>query len=421
MNPIVKVLVTGNIILIAAAWMVLQSPARARAEEPRAALDSPGARAAEAAPEHESELYEQGTAALDQSQWENALDAFKQVVELHGPHYSAALYWRAYALNKLSRREEALQALAELEKFGAQDKWASDAKALDVEIRQSMGEKVSPENISDEDLKLIAIQGLMNSDPEHAVPLLEKVLQGNQSPRVKERALFVLSQNGSPQARAIIAGVARGRSGRELQGKALQDLAISGDPASKAELADIYTHSDDVDIKKSILRDFMISGEKERILTAAKSEKNVDLRREAVRQLGVMGAGDDLWELYQSESTPEVKREIVRALFVGGQTERLYALAQSEKDVELRREAIRSLGLMGSRTTDHLVSLYQAEKTPEVRKEILNAFFLQGNCKELVSLGRDEKDPEMRKTAIEKLSLMKCKEGTDFMMEILSK
>ncbi len=416
-----KILITGNIALVIVTVMFLRSPALARAEEPRAALDSPGARAAEAAPDHESDLYAEGTSDLDQNQWEKALDAFKQVIELHGPHANAATYWRAYALNKLARREEALEALAELEKSGTQDKWTSDAKALDVEIRQSMGEKVSPENISDEDLKLIAIQGLMNSDPEHAVPLLEKVLQGNQSPRVKERALFVLSQNGSPQARAIIAGVARGQSGRDLQAKALQDLAISGDPASKAELADIYAHSDDVDVKKSIPRDFMISGEKDRILSAAKSEKNVDLRREAVRQLGVMGAGDDLWELYQSESTPEVKREIIRALFVGGQGERLYSLAQNEKDVDLRREAIRSLGLMGSRTADHLVSLYQTEKTPEIRKEILNAFFLQGNCKELVSLGRGEKDPELRKTAIEKLSLMKCKEGTDFMMEILSK
>jgi tetratricopeptide (TPR) repeat protein len=416
-----KSLITVNIILICSAWTLVQLPSRALAGEPRAALDSPGALAAEGAPDRESDLYAEGTSDLDQNQWEKALDAFKQVIELHGPHANAAIYWRAYALNKLERREEALQALAGLEKSNAQDKWTADAKALDVEIRQAMGQKVSPESVTDEDLKLIAIQGLMNSDPEHAVPLLEKVLQGNQTPRVKERALFVLSQSGSSQARSIISEVAHGQMGSALQSKAIQDLAISGDPASKAEPADIYAHSDDVAIKKSILRAFMISGEKDRILTAAKSEKNVDLRREAVRQLGVMGAGDNLWELYQSESNPEVKREIVRAFFVGGQGERLYSLAQNEKDVELRREAIRSLGLMGSQTADHLVSLYQAEKTPEIRKEILNAFFLQGNCAQLVGVGRSEKDPELRKTAIEKLSMMKCKEGTDFMMEILNK
>ncbi len=420
MTQTTKTLISINTILICAAWMLAASPSRARSAEPWAALESPML-PAEGSPDRESDLYAEGTSDLDQNQWEKALDAFKQVIELHGPHVNAAIYWRAYALNKLERREEALQTLSELEKSAAQDKWTSDARALDVEIRQAMGQKVAPDSVSDDDLKLIAIQGLMNSDPDHAVPLLEKVLQGNQSPRVKERALFVLSQSGSPQARAVIAGVARGQSGHDLQSKALQDLAISGDPASKAELADIYAHSDDINVKKSILRDFMISGEKDRILTAAKSEKNPDLRREAVRQLGVMGAGDDLWELYQSESTPDVKREIVRAFFVGGQGERLYTLAQNEKDVDLRREAIRSLGLMGSKTADHLASLYQTEKTPEIRKEILNAFFLQGNCPELVGLARVEKDPDLRKTAIEKLSLMKCKEGTDFMMEILNK
>ncbi len=421
MTHTTKLFLTGNISLLIVAMVALQSPSRAGAGELPAAPHSPGVPATEGAPDRESDLYAQGTSALDQSQWAEALDTFKQVIELRGPHYNAALYWRAYALNKLARRQEALEALSELEKSKTPDKWTADAKALDVEIRQSMGEKVSPESVSDEELKLIAIQGLMNSDPDRAVPLLEKVLQGNQSPRVKERALFVLSQSGSPQARSIIAGVARGQSGHDLQGKALQDLAISGDPASKAELADIYAHSDDVDVKKSILRDFMISGEKDRILTAAKSEKNADLRREAVRQLGVMGAGDDLWELYQAESSADIRREIIHAFFVGGQGERLYSLAQNEKDVDLRREAIRSMGLMGSGTADHLASLYQAEKNPDIRKEILNAFFLQGNCAKLVSLARSEKEPDLRKTAIEKLSLMKCKEATDFMMEILNK
>ncbi len=423
-------LITITNFLMAAALLIAQEPFAQPAE---AALPAPLAVSAPAseppAPDRESDLYNQATKDLDANQWENALTGFDQVVQMRGPHADGALYWKAYALNKLGRREDALAALSTLQKSYAQSHWNNDAKALEVEIRQSMGEAVSPDNVStgspdnvsNEDLKLIAINGLMNSDPDRAVPLLEKVLQSNQPPKVKERALFVLSQSGSPKARAIISSIARGQGDRTLQRKALEDLALFGGKESKAELASIYASSDDVEVKKSILRGFMISGEKDRVLAAAKTEKNPELRREAVRQLGVMGAGDELWQLYQTESSPDTKREIIRALFVGGQVDRVYNLAQNEKDDQMRREAIRSLGLLGSGTADKLTSLYQNEKSVDIRKEIMNAFFIQGNAKALVNLARNEKDPKLRKTAVEKLSVMNSKESTDFMMEILNK
>src|SRR2546426_6281376 len=49
----------------------------------------------------------------------------------------------------------------------------------------STGQPVRPENETDEDLKVIAINGLQHTDPERAVPLLEKVLQGSGSPKLR--------------------------------------------------------------------------------------------------------------------------------------------------------------------------------------------------------------------------------------------
>ena len=71
-------------------------------------------------------------------------------------------------------------------------------------------QKVNPDSEPDEDLKLMALNGLMNSDPERAIPMLEKFLQGNQSPKLKERALFVLAQNDSAKGRQILSQIARG-------------------------------------------------------------------------------------------------------------------------------------------------------------------------------------------------------------------
>ena len=157
-------------------------------------------------------------------------------------------------------------------------------------MRQSSGQSVSPEAESNEDLKLMAINSLLGTDPEQALPMLEKFLNGPQSLKLKERALFVLSQSGSPKAREIVARIARGNRNPELQMKAIQDLGLFGGKESHATLEEIYKSSHDMEVKRAILRSFMVSGERERVLEVAKSEQSPELRAEAVKQLGVMGA-----------------------------------------------------------------------------------------------------------------------------------
>src|SRR4030095_14967154 len=90
-------------------------------------------------------------------------------------------------------------------------RWLGDARALELQIRQRAGQSVSPDTQADDDLKLLAIQGLMHSNPEQSVPMLEKLLAGNNSPRLKERALFVLAQSGSKRGAEGRGGGAAGR------------------------------------------------------------------------------------------------------------------------------------------------------------------------------------------------------------------
>jgi HEAT repeat protein len=370
--------------------------------------------------ERQQGLYDDGSRALDEHRWEKAIDSFGQVARDRGPRADGALYWKAYAENKLGRRDAALVTVAELRKSYPQSRWLNDAKALEVEVRQASGQRISPDAESNDDLKLIAINSLMGSDPEKAVPLLQKLLEGSQPIKVKERALFVLSQSGSPQAREVVAQIARGGSNPDLQQKALQDLALFGGKESHQTLADIYASTTDPDVKRTILHCFMLAGERERLLAAAKGEKSADLRAEAVGQLGVMGARAELWQLYQSDSSAEVRKHIVNAMFIGGDAEHLGELARTEKNPEVRGAAIHSLGLMGAdRAGSTLVSLYGNEKDAAVRGAIIEGLFLQNNGKALVELARKEKDTQIRRQMIEKLSLMHSREATDYMMELL--
>jgi HEAT repeat protein len=367
------------------------------------------------------QLYDRARDAIEQGKYDRAVGDLDRVIELKSARTDAALYWKAYSLGKLGRKADALSALGDLQQKFKESRWIKDAKALEVEVRQSSGQTVSPESQSDEELKLMALRGLMQSDSERAMPIIEQMLAGTNSPKVKDRALFVLSQSGSQRARDIIGNVAKGGANPDLQLRAIHYLGIMGGEGNRQILSDVYKASNDAAVKRSIIRSFMVSGDRTRLLGLAKSETDAPLRGEAVQQLGVMGAHTELADLYATETSVDVKKRILQAMFVGGSADKLMELAKTEKDPTLRRTAVRNLGLMGSSKTGEAIKLiYQGDASPEIKKEAINALFLQNNGRILVELARAEKDPAMKKEMVQKMSIMgKSKEITDYLLELL--
>jgi len=368
---------------------------------------------------NEESEYKRGMSYLDRRDYDHAIDAFNRVIENKGERSDGALYWRAYAQNKLGKRDDAQASIAELSKAYPQSRWIEDAKALKMEVGQASGKPVSPEDASDEDLKLLALNALMNSDPDRGIPILEKLLKSGSSPRIKERALFVLAQCRTPKARDLLAQVAKGATNPDVQLKAIEYLGVNGTHENLQLLSEVYRGSNDTSIKRAILRSFMIAHDRDALLQAARNETNPELRLEAIRQLGVMGGAA---ELYTTETSFEAKRAIINGLMVGGDATKLLEIAKSEKDPKLRSEAINMLGVMGrSKTGDGLVGMYRQESDPSVKNSVINALFVQGNAPALVELARKEADPALKKHIVSQLAVMNSKESTDYMMELLSK
>jgi len=372
----------------------------------------------------EDERYERGTEALDEERWDRAIEAFDSVASKGGRRADAALYWKAYAQRKAGKPADALATLGQLRKTAPQSKYIKEADNLEQEIRQqASGQPPAPERASNDDEKLIALNALLTSNAEQAVPMLEKFLGSGASPKLRNRALFVLTQSGSPRGRAVVADIARGKSHPDLQRTAVKYLGLFGGDESRQVLQEIYASTEDVDVKKAVLQAYMTSGNKAGVLAAARGEKSAEMRRAAIRQLGPMGATAELWELYRSDPSVEARKDIIQALFVGGAGDRIAELAKTETNPELRRTAVRTLGLLGQDSTGAaLVALYQSDRDPAVRKEALRGLFIQGNAHALVQLARAEKDPEMRREIMQQLSLLGGnKEALDYMMEILNK
>jgi HEAT repeat protein len=368
------------------------------------------------------ELYDDGLEALDEGRWDRAADRFGRVAETKGPRTDAALYWKAYAQNRQGQRPEALQTIAELLKAYPNSRYLQQAKALEVEVRRDAGQPVRPESQSDEELKLMALQGLQHSDPERAIPMLEGILKGTASPKLKGRALFVLAQSDSPRARTVLANVAKGNDLPDLQIRAIQYLGVHGGTENRALLSEIYDASNDIDIKRRVLRAFMVAGEKDRVMAAATGEKIPELRAEAVQQLGVMGAHAELAQLYQKEASIDVKRRILQAMFVGGDATRLIELARSEPNAELRRLAVRNLGLIGNKQAgEALVEIYGKDSDRDIRRAVIQALFIQGNGEALVALARKETDKSMQVEMVQKMSLMGGNKAVQAYLEELLK
>jgi HEAT repeat protein len=346
------------------------------------------------------------------------------VAQTHGEHAEGALYWKAYAENKEGQSASALNTCAELRKNFPKSRWLDECGALEIEIRGKSGHPVSPQAEPDEDLKLLALNALMQQDAAQAIPILQKILTGTQSDQLKSRALFVLAQNPSPQAQALIGQIAQGQSNPALQIKAIRMLAISRGKGADDTLASIYQHSSDTEVRRAILQSYLMTGDRSKLLEVARQETNPELVKTAIRTLGPMGAGQELLTLYRASNNPQTKADIINALIPSGRNgaSQLAEIAQSEQDPELRRKAIRNLGIAGGMSVaPALVSTYQKNTDAETRRAAAQALFLANDAPDLITLARAERDPQMKEYLVQQLSLMHNEEATKYMMEILNK
>jgi HEAT repeat protein len=372
----------------------------------------------------EDALYSDGTRAINDAHWTQAESIFTNIAQQHGARAEAALYWKAYAENKQGNPTRALETCSELRQAYPHGNWVNECGALEIEIRGKSNDPLPPQAEQDEELKLLALNSLMQQDESRALPVIQQILNGDKSEKLKSRALFVLAQDQSPQAQALLDQVARGERNPALQRKAIEMLAIGRGKQSADTLAAIYRGSSNEEVKKSILHTYLIIGTPDPLVEAARHETNPELVRTAVHTLGAMGATSQLLALYHDTSSSETKAEVINGLIPAGQrgADVLSSIAGSEQDPELRRKAIRNLGIAGGMSAaPSLVATYKKNADPETRKAVVQALFLAGDSHDLVELARAEKDPGMKQSIVQQLSLMHSKEATDYMLEILNK
>ncbi|MEZ5332617.1 MAG: tetratricopeptide repeat protein [Thermoanaerobaculia bacterium] len=406
------------------ARILLLSSALAFAPWPgRAALDL-GYRFAAADGVARSETYRQARRALEEERWDEASDLFGRVVADGGGEAAAALYWQAYALNRAGRSVEALESARRVQTEYPESSWVDDARALELEIRppderemreilrrderrtrtEVRGETRGEEDRLDEEteLKLYALNSLMNADPERAVPVLEQFLDGDQPIELKERALFVLANGGGREGRRVLRAVAAGERGAELQMKAIRFLGISG--AAGEELLALYTGASDHDVKAALLEAMMVGGDRAELGRVVESETDLELKKRAIQMLAVSGGREEIRALYRRETDPELREKMLESTVVSGDRELLGEVLASSTDPDEQKKAIRLMGVAGGSSED-LLALYRRGPRADVKQATLDAMMVAGRRDGLLEIARSEQDPELRGHAVRMLAV----------------
>jgi HEAT repeat protein len=234
-------------------------------------------------------LYDQARNAIENSDFDRALSELDQVIGQANGRTDAAMYWKAYSQSRLALSQEALRTIQEMAKQFATSPWVKDAKALELEIRQAAGQPISADLQNDEELKLLALRGVMQTDPDKGLPIIEKMLAGGAAPRVRDRALFVLSQSRSPKARDIMVTTAKNNANPELQLRAIRYLGFMGND-DRDLLPGIYRTSSDASVKKAVANSLFMQRNAKALVDLARGEKDPQMKKEIVSKLSVMKA-----------------------------------------------------------------------------------------------------------------------------------
>ena len=253
-----------------------------------------------------------------------------------------------------------------------------------------------------EALAIAALRGLMAAPPERALPLVRKVLEGGQSARVKERAVFVLAQIEGAEAAALLKRTAQTGQGR-MRLQAVRALGIRGDADSLATLKSLYP-TGDADVRDAVLQSLMIANDRKGLYDIARQARDEAEAQHAIRLLAVAGGREELRALAQSGVHA---RNLVDAFAISNDFDGLIALARDGRDPKVQRDAVSQLGLVGdARAREALRDFYRKADREEIRQAALQGMMIAGDEQGLLALYRAEAKPERKRELLQTLTMI---------------
>jgi HEAT repeat protein len=443
----------------ALAAALLAGAAGARAAGAREA--APAARPAAPAPQDQADsLYRAARAALSDGDYERAADGFRDVAARfpRSPRAGDALYYEAFSRYRAGGTRNLQAALAALEAQRARYAGAAtrdDAAPLATRIRGALaraGDSDAAEAVTadatnaatrgcpregdDEDERIAALNALAQMDAEQAAPVLRRVLARRDacSAPLRRKAVFILSQQRSPETADALLRVAQTDPDREVREQAVFWLSQVRTPRATEVLIGILDGPGDAALKEKAVYALAEQGSERgtQALRALAGREGADaaLREKAIFWLGQRRSADNaafLRGLYGRLRDPELKEKLIHSLAEqrGEGNERwLLDVAQDPReDVELRKKAIFWAGQAGV-GIDQLGALYARLNDRALREQLIFAYSQRRESAavdRLLDVARRDPDAELRKKAIFWLGQSRDPRAAQFLASLLDR
>jgi HEAT repeat protein len=369
-----------------------------------------------------------------------------------------ALYYRAYALYRSGGPRELDAAVAALDRQATRYPRAgtlNDAKQLRASIRAEQARRgdghagaeiaagartLSTEQrcpTEDDDMRLTALSGIMQLDPDQVLPVLQKLLERRDdcSVALRGRAVYLVAQTKEEERADILLRVASGDPSTLVRREAVRWLSQVNTERAARALDSILFTSSDAELRERAM--YALSQHRSPVASqslrryAELSSVPTDQRVRAVYYVGQgRRSGDEsgyLRALFSRTASPELREAIVQAVANQKSPERttwLLGVARDRnQEIEPRKRALFYAGRSGVELRD-LVALYdELAGQPAMQDQLLYVFAQRKDAEatdKLIRVAREEKQPELRRKAIFWLGQRKDPRARQFLLEMLS-
>ncbi len=400
--------------------------------------------------------YRAARQALNQNQYEKAATLFRGIRDRYpkSSYVPNTYYWQAFALYR-DGSEENLRAAREALKTQAKDyKRATTRRDADVLLTRVQGSlarlgdeeairalnratdsmtpvprtpgtptppsvAISPTSCDDDDddMRIAALNAVLQMDPDRAVPLLKTVLARRDAASVclRRKAVFLLSQKRTSETSSLLLKIVREDPDREVREQAVFWLSqVPGDETVAALDSILRDPKTDPEIQEkaifalsqhhsaraaSMLRDF-----------AMRRDVDEGLREKAIFWIGQTRSPENaqfLKDLYSRMDNSDLKEKIIFSMSQMGGSDNyrwLMDIALNQKeDIELRKKALIWAGQGGSVDVTDLVKLYDSMNDREMREQLIFVYSQRREdaaLDKLFQIGKNDPDRELRKKAI---------------------
>ncbi|HEX2781762.1 MAG TPA: HEAT repeat domain-containing protein [Gemmatimonadaceae bacterium] len=403
-------------------------------------------------------LYRLARETLNNGNNRKAVDLFRELRRRYpqSEYVPDAMYWQAFALNRIGseRNLREAQSLLEdqIERFpdAASTK---DSRTLLTQVRGKLAKGGNPDaagkiadiagksgGCSDDDaeMRLAALQALLQMNSQEALPILKNVLARRDecSVELRRKAVFLVAQHQTSETEEILLGAARNDPDSEVREQAIFWLSNVHSERALSALDSILKSSGDDELReKAIFAIANMGADRgfEILRTFAGTPSNPEeLRSKAVFWLGQHGGSNPqnivfLRQLFDKTDSEDVQNAIIQAMSQTSSAESnrwLLDVIQNEKQsVETRKKALFWAGQRHNLELSALLPLYDRMKDEELREHFI---FVLSQRREaaatdkLIQIAKSDPDKEMRKKALFWLAQKNDPRAKQLLLEIIN-